>query len=109
MTPQFFPQGLGVNADADVGGYVETLQTIVVKLPWIDNVASGGRPLYCEAWRGVVEKEANKHPHSTKSSSLMEAIARAMEDMNKDNLMKACSCLRTQIGSVIESEGGYTE
>ncbi|KAM3173828.1 hypothetical protein ACTXT7_011794 [Hymenolepis weldensis] len=36
MTPQLFLQGLSVNADA----YVETLQTIVVKLPWIDNVAN---------------------------------------------------------------------
>ncbi|KAM3182791.1 hypothetical protein ACTXT7_011608 [Hymenolepis weldensis] len=31
-----------VNADADA--YVETLQTIVVKPPWIDSVANRGRP-----------------------------------------------------------------
>ncbi|KAM3179794.1 hypothetical protein ACTXT7_017587, partial [Hymenolepis weldensis] len=30
--------------------------------------------------RGVVEKGVNKYPHNTKSSSLMEAIARGMED-----------------------------
>ncbi|KAM3183734.1 hypothetical protein ACTXT7_009791 [Hymenolepis weldensis] len=34
--------GLRVNADADA--YVKTLQTIVVKPPWIDSVANGGRP-----------------------------------------------------------------
>ncbi|KAM3176057.1 hypothetical protein ACTXT7_007287 [Hymenolepis weldensis] len=39
MTPQFFPQGLTVNTHADV--YVETLQTITVKPPWIDSVANG--------------------------------------------------------------------
>ncbi|KAM3175869.1 hypothetical protein ACTXT7_007657 [Hymenolepis weldensis] len=38
--------GLRVNADADTDAdaYVETLQTIVVKLPWIDSVTNGGRP-----------------------------------------------------------------
>ncbi|VDL59042.1 unnamed protein product [Hymenolepis diminuta] len=39
--------------------------------------------------RGVVEKEVNKHPHNTKSSSLMEAIVGAMEDINKDHLIEA--------------------
>ncbi|KAM3170989.1 hypothetical protein ACTXT7_017513 [Hymenolepis weldensis] len=29
---------------ADVDAYVETLQTIVVKPPWTDRVANGGRP-----------------------------------------------------------------
>ncbi|KAM3180955.1 hypothetical protein ACTXT7_015296 [Hymenolepis weldensis] len=43
MTP-IFPQGLGVNADEDA--YVATLQTIIVKPPWIDSVANGGRPPY---------------------------------------------------------------
>ncbi|KAM3177740.1 hypothetical protein ACTXT7_003953 [Hymenolepis weldensis] len=33
---------LRVNADADA--YVEILQTIVVKPPWIESVANGGRP-----------------------------------------------------------------
>ncbi|KAM3171500.1 hypothetical protein ACTXT7_016503 [Hymenolepis weldensis] len=42
MSPQFFLQGLRVNADADA--YVETLQTIVVKSSWIDSAANGGRP-----------------------------------------------------------------
>ncbi|KAF2350023.1 hypothetical protein FHG87_019224 [Trinorchestia longiramus] len=36
-------------------------------------------PLDYYVW-GVVEKEVNEHPHNTKSS-LMEAIARAMEDI----------------------------
>ncbi|KAM3172040.1 hypothetical protein ACTXT7_015362 [Hymenolepis weldensis] len=46
MTPQFFPQSLRVNADADTDAdaYVETLQTIAVKLPWIDSVTNGVRP-----------------------------------------------------------------
>ncbi|KAM3185555.1 hypothetical protein ACTXT7_006114 [Hymenolepis weldensis] len=35
-------EDLRVNADADV--YVETLQTIVIKLPWIGTVANEGRP-----------------------------------------------------------------
>ncbi|KAM3177963.1 hypothetical protein ACTXT7_003501 [Hymenolepis weldensis] len=39
--PLLFPQGLGVNADADA--YVETLQIIVVNL-WIDSVFNGVRP-----------------------------------------------------------------
>ncbi|KAM3173118.1 hypothetical protein ACTXT7_013116 [Hymenolepis weldensis] len=45
MTPQFLPQGLRVDAGADADGdaCVETLQTIVVKPPWIDCVANGGR------------------------------------------------------------------
>ncbi|KAM3182153.1 hypothetical protein ACTXT7_012964 [Hymenolepis weldensis] len=37
MTPLFFPQSLRVNADADVYAYIETLQTILVKRPWIDS------------------------------------------------------------------------
>ncbi|KAM3186664.1 hypothetical protein ACTXT7_003870 [Hymenolepis weldensis] len=41
MTPPFFPLDLRANAGADA--YVETLQTIV-KPPWIDRVANGGRP-----------------------------------------------------------------
>ncbi|KAM3186045.1 hypothetical protein ACTXT7_005183 [Hymenolepis weldensis] len=35
VTPPCFPQGFRVNADADA--YVETLQTILVKPPWIDS------------------------------------------------------------------------
>ncbi|KAM3182946.1 hypothetical protein ACTXT7_011316 [Hymenolepis weldensis] len=41
MTPQSFPLGLRVNADADA--YVKTLQ-IIIKLPWILSAANGGRP-----------------------------------------------------------------
>ncbi|VUZ42005.1 unnamed protein product, partial [Hymenolepis diminuta] len=40
---------------------------------------------------GVVEKEVTKHSHNTKSSSLKGAIARGMEEMNKDHRMKAFS------------------
>ncbi|KAM3175288.1 hypothetical protein ACTXT7_008820 [Hymenolepis weldensis] len=36
-----FPQDFRINTDADA--YVETLQTIVVKPPWIDSAANGGR------------------------------------------------------------------
>ncbi|KAM3179540.1 hypothetical protein ACTXT7_000429 [Hymenolepis weldensis] len=38
----FFGESLRVNADADA--CEETLQTIVVKPPWIDSVANGGGP-----------------------------------------------------------------
>ncbi|KAF2346323.1 hypothetical protein FHG87_022921 [Trinorchestia longiramus] len=57
---------------------------------------------------GVIGKEVNKAPRNTKSS-LMEAIARSMEGINKDYLVKACSRFRTRIESVIEAEGGYIE
>ncbi|KAM3186058.1 hypothetical protein ACTXT7_005155 [Hymenolepis weldensis] len=111
MTPQFFPQGLRVNEDAGADAYLENLQTIVVKRPWIDSVVNGGRPyvsqpdsasshkaLKTQEWmsenfhhhRGVVEKVVHKHLHNT-NSSLMEAIARAIEDINKDHLIKARS------------------
>ncbi|KAM3171004.1 hypothetical protein ACTXT7_017476 [Hymenolepis weldensis] len=40
-TPPFLSQGLRVNADA--GAYVETLLTAVVKPPWINSIANGGR------------------------------------------------------------------
>ena len=39
---------------------------------------------------GVIEREINKHPRNTKSS-LMKAIAQAMENINKKHLIKACS------------------
>ncbi|KAM3179802.1 hypothetical protein ACTXT7_017565 [Hymenolepis weldensis] len=42
MTPQYFPKDLRANADVDA--YVETLQIVVVKPPWIDSVANEGRP-----------------------------------------------------------------
>ncbi|KAM3185683.1 hypothetical protein ACTXT7_005853 [Hymenolepis weldensis] len=129
----FFHGDLRVNANTDA--YVETLQTIVIKPPWIDGVANG-RPhvfqqdsapslkaLKIQDWmdgrefssschtkhtlilwivtygvgRGFVEEEVNKHLPYTKSSSLMEAMARAMEDINKDHLVKASSRLRTRI------------
>ncbi|KAM3182601.1 hypothetical protein ACTXT7_011994 [Hymenolepis weldensis] len=49
---------------------------------------------------GVVEKEVNKHPHKTESFSLMEAVVRAMEYINKGHLIKAYSHLwtRTELG-----------
>ncbi|KAM3181183.1 hypothetical protein ACTXT7_014866 [Hymenolepis weldensis] len=56
---------------------------------------------------GVIEKEVNRHPHNTKFSSPMEAIARAMEDINEDYLMKPCSHFQTRIESVIEAKEGY--
>ncbi|KAM3173133.1 hypothetical protein ACTXT7_013087 [Hymenolepis weldensis] len=43
-TVTVFGVGLRVNGDADF--CVETLQTILVKQPWIDSVASGGKPPY---------------------------------------------------------------
>ncbi|KAM3181121.1 hypothetical protein ACTXT7_014979 [Hymenolepis weldensis] len=42
----------------------------------------------------MVEKGVNKHPHNTKSSSLMEAIARGTEDISKDHpRMTYASCI----------------
>ncbi|KAM3179768.1 hypothetical protein ACTXT7_017642 [Hymenolepis weldensis] len=35
---------VSADADADVNAYVETLQTIVIKPPWIDGVVNGGGP-----------------------------------------------------------------
>ncbi|KAM3182025.1 hypothetical protein ACTXT7_013221 [Hymenolepis weldensis] len=35
---------VNANADADADAYVEILQTTVVKPPYIDSIASGGRP-----------------------------------------------------------------
>ncbi|KAM3171270.1 hypothetical protein ACTXT7_016956 [Hymenolepis weldensis] len=62
VTPPFLSRGPRVNADAvanaDADAYVETLQTIVVKPPWIDSVANGGRPLHC-----VRVLRCLKHPH----------------------------------------------
>ncbi|KAM3179779.1 hypothetical protein ACTXT7_017620, partial [Hymenolepis weldensis] len=34
------------HAHADADAYVETLQSIVVKPPWIDSAVNGGRPSY---------------------------------------------------------------
>lgn len=54
----------------------------------------------------MVGKEV-QHPHITKSS-LMEAVVRAMKDMNKDHLVKACSRIRTRtewiIGAVLTAK-----
>ncbi|KAM3179801.1 hypothetical protein ACTXT7_017569, partial [Hymenolepis weldensis] len=36
---------------------------------------------------GVIEKEVNRHPKTPNSSSLMEAIARAVEGMDQDHLI----------------------
>ncbi|KAM3170956.1 hypothetical protein ACTXT7_017575 [Hymenolepis weldensis] len=45
LTVMVFGVDLRVNADADT--YVETLQTIIVKPPWMDSVVNnGGRPPY---------------------------------------------------------------
>ncbi|VUZ43033.1 unnamed protein product [Hymenolepis diminuta] len=37
-------EGLRVSGDVDV--YLEILQTVVIRPPWIDKVANGGRPPY---------------------------------------------------------------
>ncbi|KAM3179770.1 hypothetical protein ACTXT7_017639 [Hymenolepis weldensis] len=116
ITPPLFPQDhrVDADADADADAYVETVQTVIVKPPWMDSVAIGGRDpmpsnkirlhaiklsklrigwigenVWGGAVREVVEKEVTKHPHDTESSSLMEAIAlaRGMEDINKDHLI----------------------
>ncbi|KAM3185809.1 hypothetical protein ACTXT7_005625 [Hymenolepis weldensis] len=70
-----------------VGDYVRAEPTEVPIVTHAHEISSNRDGLwYCKVMRRVVEKEANKHPHSTKSS-LMEAMARAMEDINKDYLI----------------------
>ncbi|KAM3170938.1 hypothetical protein ACTXT7_017609 [Hymenolepis weldensis] len=54
---KFLPTSLRVNADAEV--YVETLQTIVVKPPWIDSVANGGRPYIFQHASALSHKALN--------------------------------------------------
>ena len=64
-------------------------------------------PLDYYVW-GVVEREVNKHPHNTKAS-LKKAISQAMENMNKDHLINACSRFWSRIESVRKAKGGYIE
>ncbi|KAM3175980.1 hypothetical protein ACTXT7_007436 [Hymenolepis weldensis] len=91
LTPHFFPQGLRINTDADA--YVGTLQTIVVKPPWIArptklaDLDPSDYYVWGEAERDAVRKEVNRHPLTTKPSSLMEAIGQAMNYLNKDYLI----------------------
>ncbi|KAM3170916.1 hypothetical protein ACTXT7_017650 [Hymenolepis weldensis] len=64
MTPPFFPQELRVNPDADA--YVETLQ-IIVKPPWMNNVANGGR-LY------VFQQDSASFHKASNSRNWMESL-----------------------------------
>ncbi|KAM3176471.1 hypothetical protein ACTXT7_006460 [Hymenolepis weldensis] len=62
------------------GSLLATHQTLILSI------------ITCGAGRDgaeAVKNEDNRHPHNTKSSSLMEAIAHAIENMNKDYLIKA--------------------
>ncbi|KAM3184378.1 hypothetical protein ACTXT7_008479 [Hymenolepis weldensis] len=67
MTPQLFPQGLRVNADADA--YVETLQTTDVKQSWVDRGADEGG---LQIFQQVREAAAmSLCPYDPKSISVM--------------------------------------
>ncbi|KAM3173945.1 hypothetical protein ACTXT7_011529 [Hymenolepis weldensis] len=59
ITPPLLPQGLRVSGDANA--YVGTLQTIVVKSPWIDNVANGGRPHVFQQGSATFHKPLKTH------------------------------------------------
>ncbi|KAM3185593.1 hypothetical protein ACTXT7_006048 [Hymenolepis weldensis] len=71
----------------------ETLSSNKIQLHLVKLSKSGiGWPkifaiLLLRVGRGVVEAGVSKHPHNTKSSSLMEAIAWAMKNINKDYLI----------------------
>ncbi|KAM3176532.1 hypothetical protein ACTXT7_006355 [Hymenolepis weldensis] len=107
---------LRVNADADV--YAETPQAIdkppwidsvangakryasqqdsapfhkaLKTRDWMDDrgFSSSCHTKLMAALRGVIEKEVNEHPHNARSSPLMGAIARAMEDITTDQSLQ---------------------
>lgn len=64
-------------------------------------------PLDYYVW-GVVERDTNKHPHST-IDSLKSTIKQVMVNMDKTMLTKACGRFRPRIEAVIDAEGGFIE
>lgn len=64
-------------------------------------------PLDYYVW-GVLERETNEHSHNT-IHSLKAAITRAMSNINKNHLIRACQRFRKRIEAVIEAKGGYIE
>ncbi|KPU74657.1 uncharacterized protein Dana_GF26712 [Drosophila ananassae] len=64
-------------------------------------------PLDYYVW-GVLERDTNKYPHNT-VASLRTSIAKAMPEMNKDHLIRACKRFRSRIEAVIAANGGFIE
>ncbi|XP_014776542.1 uncharacterized protein LOC106873612 [Octopus bimaculoides] len=56
----------------------------------------------------IVQKIVNEHPHSTKDS-LKAAIVRAMFDMNKDHMIRACKRFQPCVEAVFDAYGGFIE
>lgn len=64
-------------------------------------------PLDYYTW-GIVEREANRHPHTT-IGSVKAAISRVMSDIPQDHVIRACQRFRSRIEAVIAATGGYIE
>ena len=64
-------------------------------------------PMDYYVW-SVVERETNRHPHST-IAALKAAIVQVMSKMNRDPLITACGRFRARIEAVIEAKGGFIE
>ena len=64
-------------------------------------------PMDYYVW-GVVEKETNKRPHSTKES-LKATILHVMGILQEEPLILACSRFRNRLEAVIEAEGVFIE
>ena len=64
-------------------------------------------PMDYYVW-GVVQKETNKRPHSTKES-LKATILHVMGSLQEEPLIRACSWFRNRLEAVIEAEGGFIE
>jgi DDE superfamily endonuclease len=57
---------------------------------------------------GIVERDTNKHAHST-IDSLKTAIKDTVADINKDHVIRACSRFRGRIEAVIKAKGDFIE
>ena len=64
-------------------------------------------PLDYYVW-GVVERESNKHGHST-VASLRQAIIDSCANTDRQHLINACKRFRARIEAVIAVDGGYIE
>ena len=62
-------------------------------------------PLDFFVW-GVVERVNNKHLHN-RMDSLRQAIAAAMENLNSDHVIAACSRFRRRIEAVIRADSSF--
>ena len=57
---------------------------------------------------GVVEKETNKRPHSTKES-LKATIPHVMGSLQEELLIRACSRFVNRLEATTEAEVGFIE